>query len=195
MKRTVVYFDLETGGLESSHPIIQIAALAVRPGWEKAGTFQRKIQFDEAKADKQALDKNCYDPAVWRAEAIPARQAAQEFSRFLDGYKTIEMVSKRTGNPYSVARLAGYNSEGFDKPRLWAFFKGNDCFLPADPRTLDVLQMVLWTFEQMGVDLPNYQLATVARHLGIHYDEAHEALADVRMTVQIAQKLSTWSKS
>lgn len=196
MKRTVVFFDLETSGLHDEAEIIQLAAIAVRPDWQEAATFERKIQFDESKADPKALEKNHYHRSLWAEKACSPHQASVEFGQFLESYRTLEMVSKRTGNLYTVCRLAGYNSETFDKPRLWSMFKRVGIFLPADPRTLDVLQRVLWRYECRAEDLPNYQLATVARHLGIEYDGAHEGLTDVRMTIAIARALEEpWPQS
>ena len=47
MSRPCVFFDLETGGPERSHPIIQLAAIAVESGKE-LGTFERKLAFNES---------------------------------------------------------------------------------------------------------------------------------------------------
>lgn len=186
---TLVFFDLETGGLELNHPIIQIAAVAVGSDWKELETFQRKIKFDPARCAADALEKNCYDEATWAAEAVPVLQAVSEFALFLNEYKTVEMLSKRTGNPYSVARLAGYNCATFDQPRLMALFAANKTFLPADPRTLDVFQLAMWHFEMNGNRPADYKLATVAAKLGFALEGAHEAMNDVRMTVKITKAL------
>ena len=186
---TIVFFDLETGGLEPKHPIIQIAAVAVGRGWRELGTFQRKLQFAEHQCQREALEHNCYDAATWEREAVPTLQAVAEFGSFLNNHQTVEMVSKRTGKPYKVARLAGYNCESFDKPRIMELFRQSGQFLPADPRMLDVFQLAMWSFTFDGKVLPDFKLGTVARHLGVDASGAHEALADVRMTIDVAKRV------
>ena len=93
---TTVYFDLETGGIDPIHPNIQLAAIAVGSDWQELGTFERKIQFDESEADPQALAMNHYDAEVWKREAQPIGKVVSDFALFLNDYKVISMVSKRT---------------------------------------------------------------------------------------------------
>lgn len=188
LPQTIVFFDLETGGLEPQHPIIQIAAVAVARGWREVESFQRKIQFAEHQCSPEALKINCYEPSAW-LDAIPLLQAVTEFGAFLNKYKTVELVSKRTGNPYKVARLAGYNSEAFDKPRIMEAFKSCGQFLPADPRMLDVFQLVIWSFAFDGITLSDYKLSTVSSHFGLALDGLHDALADVRLTAEVAKRV------
>lgn len=186
---TIVFFDLETGGLELEHPVIQIAAIAVQRGWREVETFQRKIQFAVHRCTTQALEVNSYDEETWAREAIPPLQAVTEFAAFLSKYKTVEFTSKRTGKPYKVARLAGYNSQTFDQPRILGLFKQCGQFFPADPRTLDVFQLALWALAFDGVTLADYKLGTVAKHLGLATDGLHDAMADVRLTIEVAKRI------
>ena len=53
--------------------------------------------------------------------ASPGETVAK-FSRFLFPHLCIEMVSARTGRPYSVAKMAGYNALTFDWPRLKSLY-------------------------------------------------------------------------
>ena len=188
-----VYFDLETGGLSPDHPIIQIAALAVEEDtWEVVAEFQEKLQFDEAMADPEALKINHYDAAVWAASAISPRDAAVKFSNLLQQFRSLSLISKRTGRPYSVARLVGHNAATFDGPRLRSLFDSFPMFLPADPRVRCTLQRALWWVEERGAKHPaDYKLATLCRYFGIHVadDQAHDALVDVGLTVQLAKAM------
>jgi len=68
-----VYVDLETGGLEMHHPVIQIAAVAVDGDWNELGAFQVKLFFDESKAEPEALRINRYDRSIWEHEAFSER--------------------------------------------------------------------------------------------------------------------------
>lgn len=186
---SIIYFDLETGGLRDDQPDIQLAAVAVAPDGREMEVFQRRIQFDEAKADPEALKINHYDADLWAKEAVPEAQALAEFSAFMNRYRSIEMVSKRTGQPYSVARLAGYNAATFDGPRLKRMFERHRAFMPAHPQTLCVYQRAIWWFLERGLSLNNMKLGTVCGHFGIALPDAHDALADVKATAKLADCL------
>lgn len=180
---TTIIFDLETGGLELNHPIIQIAAVAVSEFGKTTDEFQRKISFVEKTADPKALEINHYDPAVWAKEAMPLESVLREFARFLEPHKYLQCVSK-AGKPYNVARLAAYNAQ-FDAPRLQKAFRDACVFLPADPRVLCILQLAMWE-EWPGIErLLSFKLSDVADRLGIPTDGAHDALDDCKTAAEV----------
>lgn len=183
-----VYFDLETGGL-NDEPVIQLAAVAVNANWSEAGTFEQKITFDPATCDPEALKLNGYSEDAWKGSVLPGF-AAQKFAAFVKPHSTVEMVSKRTGAPYSVARLAGYNALTFDLPRLRGLF--GEMFFPCSYHVRDVLQRAMFYFdEHPEAEKPkDLKLGTVCAYFGISVDGAHEALSDVRMTVALHRKLA-----
>ena len=185
---SIVFFDLETGGLLASHPNIQLAAVAVNDALEELEHYEAKIQFNESDADLEALKMNHYDRGTWEERAIPVRDVILTFSSFLKRHSSIEMVSKRTGNPYSVARLAGHNVVTFDVPRLQAMY-GRE-FLPAHPQALDTLQLALW--RMVGAkDCPkSNKLTDLCEFFGIEIPDAHDALADVRGSIAIARAMT-----
>lgn len=185
-----VYFDLETGGLELSHPITQLAAVAINEKWEQVGRFQAKLQFDVKDADPQALLVNHYDAEIWRLEAKPPRLVAAAFSEWLGSYKDIPMTFQCTGKQYRVALLAGYNAATFDSPRLKKLFSDHQLFLPAHQRVLDVMQAVMWLDHISGSLESSYKLGDVCGRLGVDLKDAHDALADVRATIDVAKKVA-----
>jgi DNA polymerase III epsilon subunit-like protein len=185
---TLVFFDFETGGLEINHPNIQLAALAVSSDFVELESFETKLQFDVQVADPAALAMNNYDPDVWQKEAVPVEQAIDDFAAFLNRHKTVSMISKRTGRPYSVARLAGHNVE-FDKPRLRAMF--GDRFLPAHPQCLCTVNLALWFFHFADSPPPeNYKLSTLCQYFDIEMASAHDALSDVKASARLAERIS-----
>jgi len=184
-----IYFDLETGGLELPHPIIQLAAVAVDEQYNEVSAFQCKLRFDIRTADPEALEMNHFDPAVWKAEAIDPRTAVTDFSTWLRQFADLRLVSK-AGRPYNVALLAGYNAASFDGPRIQKLFKDQGAFMPAYPRVLDVLQLVLWHFHMLGEFHQSLKLEIACQLLGLKLEGAHDALADVRATVQVAKALA-----
>lgn len=190
MPDVTVYFDIETGGLELTHPIIQLAAIAVSDDdGDELSEFEAKLLFDVSTADPEALEINHYDKDVWMSEAIAPLKACSDFAAWLQAFLSIEMTSKRTGRKYEVARLAGYNSANFDAPRLQELFKKWGVFLPAHPMTLDVMQAALWAAHWNGWPTTPIKLEDACRFHGVPLEGAHDALSDVRATAALAWRL------
>lgn len=184
---TTIYFDFETGGVLPEHPSIQLAAIAVDDKTGKElGAFEQKIQFDAYKCDPEALKLNGWSETNWIAAVAPTF-AADRFARFIQPFKCVEMVSKKTGKPYLVAKGAGYNALTFDWPRLRALF--GSTFLPVSYHVRDVLQRVIFYFDEHGNAPKDFKLSTVCQHMGIDTTGAHDALADVRMTAALYAKI------
>lgn len=181
----VVYFDTETGGTRDEHPMISLAAVAMDGDVEKS-SFYRRIKFDASACDPGALKVNRYTREAW-ADAVDPGDCADLFAAWLRGFQTVTLTSKRTGQPYQVARLAGYNAVRFDEPRLRRLFAGK--FAPWEYLVRDVLQLVLWHFDRVGGAPENYRLSTVAAYFGIPTDGAHDALADARMCATVARAI------
>ena len=186
---TTIVFDVETGGLLDRHPTIQLAAIAIddTTGVE-IGAMECKIQFREEEADPEALRINHYDAAVWMKAAITPEEAVRKFTRFLDPYRTIQMISK-AGKPYRVAKLSGYNAQTFDMPRLRRLY--GDQFTPFGFHVRDVLQRVVWWFDEVdpATKPPNLKLTSVCEYFGIDTTGAHDALCDVRLCAKLARRL------
>lgn len=188
MGMKTVYFDLETGGV-NQEPTIQLAAVAVNQDWSEAGTFEHKIKFDPGACDPEALRLNGYSPEAWKDALIPSA-VAMKFAQWIKPHSTVEMISKRTGVPYMVARLAGYNALTFDLPRLRDMF--GQSFFPCSYHVRDVLQRAMFWFDE-NPDQPkprDLKLSTLCEYFGISNAGAHEALTDVRMTVALHRKLA-----
>lgn len=95
MNLSLVYFDLETGGLSpEKHPIIQLAAVATDAAGEVAAEFEAKIAFDASTADPKALAMNHYSPEAW-VGAEPECIVLKQFSAWLKPHSTLEKVSKQ----------------------------------------------------------------------------------------------------
>lgn len=188
---SIVFFDFETGGVSPDHPNIQLAAIAVDSDWNELETFERKIQFKESDADPEALKMNHYDAALWASEAKREFSVVNDFAAFLNRHKSIELVSKRTGNPYSVARLAGHNAATFDGPRLSAMFKHYGVFLSAHPQVMCSLQRALWYAMETGAKFESLKLSVLCAHFGIPIPDAHDALADVRGSIAVSRAMAS----
>ena len=105
----LVFVDIETGGLESWRPIIQIAAIAVDANLRELERFEAKLQFSEKYADAKSLRKASYSAARWRTEAQPAQEVIERFADLLRLHATVDQMSSRRG-VFQVAQLVAHNA-------------------------------------------------------------------------------------
>lgn len=189
MDDRIVFFDLETGGLEpGKHPVIQFAGIALDGAWNEVEALEFKIAFNVSAAEPVALAVNHYSAEAW-AEARHPGLAVSAMGDFFRRHSTLRKLSKAQ-RPYTVARVAAHNAR-FDCDHLGAFFKARNVFCPAalyEP--LDTLALARWvTFLAAGPGPVDHKLPSLCAWLGIEHQDAHEALADVRATVHVARKL------
>lgn len=189
----LVFFDLETGGLDPRrNPIIQLGAVAVDS--ETLAEFDEveiKIRFDERKAAKFALRKNSYSRRLWNEEALPPEQAARAFSGFLRQHAAHRELT-RDGHQYRLAQLVAHNAV-FDGPFLEEWYRRLRIYCPARRQVLCTLQRAKWHFVEHAQDDPptNFKLETLCQYFGVPLSaaEAHDALHDARATVGLYRAL------
>lgn len=180
-----LWLDVETTGTDPiRHGIIQIAMIAVVDGEEHE--FERKISiFTQDEIDPEALRANGTDPQILPTYTRP-RRVHEELLEWLGRY-----VDKYDRNDKFTP--GGYNADRFDLPFLQSWFK--KChdkwfgswmnYMVIDPYA--IAKFMRWTGR---LDLPNYQLATVCAAFDIPLgDDAHDALADVRATRMLAERM------
>lgn len=183
----LVFVDLETGGLLPWRPIIQIAAIAVSSSLRELEVFESKIMFQKRFVDPKALRKNSYSPERWKREARPAGEVAKAFAEFLRRHATIEVAGSGRGS-YRLAQLVAHNAN-FDGPFLLAWFDRMGQFFPGHFRMLCTVQRAVWLFhEDKSLTPPtDFKLGTLCEYFGVPLrpEDAHDALADVRATVDL----------
>jgi len=179
----LVICDIETAGLSVQHDIIQLAAVAVSTkDWSELEAFEVKLQFDPAKAEPTALKVNGYTAEAWK-DAVSTETGLTRLSRLFERHRCAIRTSK-AGRAYTVAIAGGYNAT-FDSERIFYQSRKLNIFQAADPRFLDVMQLAFW--KQLNLD--SYKLTKVAEHFGLSTEGAHDALADVRMTIEVLKRL------
>ncbi len=183
----LVFVDLETTGLEPWRPVMQVAAVAVARNLAELESFEAKVRFPKKWADPKALRKVHYDPAVWRRDAKPAREVAEDFAAFLTRHATVDMVSADKV-PYRVAQVVAHNA-AFDGAFLRHWFDRLGLFFPGHFRMLCTVQRAVWLFQENLTLTPpdDFKLGTLCQYFGVRLteDEAHDALNDVRATVNL----------
>ena len=188
----LVFVDLETGGLETWRPIIQLAAVAVTSDGRELESYEAKLRFKESVADPKSLCKNHYSRERWVQEAESPAVVAEQFAQLLMRHATIDQ-SRRDGRVFQVAQLVAHNA-AFDGEFLKAWFSRMKLFLPASPRVLCTVQRAMWAFhEDKSLTPPtNFKLKTLCDYFGVSFpaDDAHDALNDVRATVALYRELT-----
>lgn len=191
----LIFVDIETAGLEIWRPIIQLAAVAVDSQLNELEQFNERIKFRFKDADRKSLRKNSYDARVWRELARSERDVAERFDRFLRRHATVDLVSAK-GRTYQVAQLVAHNAN-FDGQFLKAWFDRLELYSPASPRVLCTLQKAMWLFEEDKSLSPpvDFKLGSLCQYFGVRLtaEQAHDALFDVRATVELYRRMTEHS--
>jgi len=189
---TLIFVDLETAGLKPWRPIIQIAAIAVDSNLKELERFEAKLQFEKKFANPKSLHKASYSPQRWREEAQPAVVVMEQFTELLRRHATVDQTSSKR-RVFQVAQLVAHNG-AFDGAFLSAWYDRFGEFLPASPRVFCTLQRAIWLFhEDKSLTPPSdFKLLTLCQYFGVPLkaSDAHEALTDVRATVDLYRAIS-----
>ena len=175
MKPNLLFFDLETTGLDKDkHTILEIALVKTDYYGRVLSTYQTKIKpsaADLAVASKKALEINGYTEENWR-EALPPDEAAKEIVEKFEG-KWV---------------LAGQNIGGFDIPFLQAFLDKQGFEYNVGRRYIDTMSLAIEHLIPCG--LKSVSLVNIRKALKVETGTAHSAMADTLACVQVYRKLS-----
>jgi len=182
------YVDVETTGLDSKqHDILQLAYIIEINGEikEEGELFCQPFRYDTINA--KALEVNKLTIAQIKQFQTP-QEVYTKLIKVLDKY-----VDKYNKN--DKFSMAGYNVR-FDHDFLNSFFLKNGdkyCFSYFDHHLLSVDSLV-YILEYKGLlKLESCKLINIAKYFNIDF-LAHDALADIKVTRQIFQKLLEFIK-
>ena len=196
MKNCVVFFDLETTGVDpAKDEIIQIAALAVgADSFAPVDSFEAKIHPSvTGRAQLATLQTEgfptVYDKHVWARDAVPLREAINGFADWVRVFPAVRNVAKKSGRVFWTAQLIGHNAAKFDGPFLFRVAQELGIFMPASYHVLDTLQLAAWVKIIRGLNTNSFTLIDLARHFDVELLEAHNAIDDIKATVEVAKNL------
>ncbi len=188
----LVFVDIELVAVGRRRAILQIAAIAVSRSLVEQESFEAKIRLDESRFRPMSVRNRHFDLAQWRQEGRSPKAVAFDFARFLTRHSSA-VVPGADGRPLIVAQLVAHNAE-FDGVFLREWFEGLRLFFPASYRIFCTLHRAMWYFHEDRAMMPprDFKLGTLCRHFGVPFNdyEAHDALTDVRATVELYRRMT-----
>ena len=192
LEERLVFVDIELAPVGRRRAILQIAAMAVSRSLVEQETFEAKIRLDESRIVPSMVPNRHFDVRLWREEGRSPKAVACDFARFLSRHASAT-VRGADGRQLIVAQLVAHNAE-FDGVFLREWFEGLGLFFPASYRIFCTLHRAMWYFHEDRSMLPpqDFKLGTLCCHFGVPFNlfEAHDALADVRATVELYRRMT-----
>jgi DNA polymerase III subunit epsilon len=183
----VCYLDVETTGTDPKvHGIHQIAMILSEQGRDCEELSYRPRLYGTEMIVPEALAVSGVTldeiSSVERPPAIEILAAIKrDLERWVDKFDTNDKFT-----------VVAYNAR-FDMEFLKAFFeRGGEKYFGSyfNWQMVDPLQLCYWLKYVGIIDLPNYKLATVCEHFGVKLEQAHDAMADIRATAELADILT-----
>ncbi len=192
VEERLVFVDIELAPVGRRRAILQIAAMAVSRSLVELESFEAKIRLDESKFVPSMVPNRHFDVRLWREEGRSPKAVACDFARFLSRHASAT-VRGADGRQLIVAQLVAHNAE-FDGVFLREWFEGLGLFFPASYRIFCTLHRAMWYFHEDRSMLPprDFKLGTLCCHFGVPFNrfEAHDALTDVRATVELYRRMT-----
>ena len=161
LKKPIVFFDIEATGLNVlKDKIVQIALIKYSPG----------------KSEPEEMEMMIKPGVPISPEAMKVHGITPEMLEDKPGFID---VAKQIYEFIGDADLAGYNSDRYDIPMLMEEFARAGIELNIDDRNNVDVQKIFYMME------PRTLKAAVRLYCGRELEGAHDALADVRATVDV----------
>jgi len=162
LSKDIVFFDIEATGLNVvKDRIIQLAMIKYRPGQAEAQEWSSLVNPGPVLISEEA----------YKVHGISAQMVANK--------PTFEQLADKIWDFIGDADLGGYNSDRFDIPMLMEeFARAGKDFNLENRMTVDA-QKIFYKME------PRTLAAAYRLYCGKELENAHDALEDVRATVQV----------
>lgn len=162
LSKDIVFFDIEATGLNVvKDRIIQLAMIKYRPGQDEPEEWSSLINPGPVLISEEA----------YKVHGISAQMVANK--------PTFEQLADKIWDFIGDADLGGYNSDRFDIPMLMEeFARAGKDFNLENRSTVDA-QKIFYKME------PRTLAAAYRLYCGKEMENAHDALEDVRATVEV----------
>lgn len=179
MRNGIFAFDVETTGLDPlENEIISIAMLILDERFE---VVREKViyAFPEKPVTEEAAKRNGYTPDKWLDKG-----AVSQAAMFSEVYNFVKPYNKLLPLGHNVKFDLGFLRslfDDFDSDEFKNFFSYHSLDTVTAAIMFDMIQ-----FHTMGVE---YSLEKLCERFGIRLRNAHDALEDVRATVELFRHL------
>lgn len=195
MSDRIVWIDIETDKLDpvAAQPI-QVACIATdRVTLEEIDSLELKVHFREYHADNDALKRNHYSYDIWYQESLSPDVALDTLTDFFAAHATRKRTSKRSGNGYTTCEIGGHNIAMYDAIILANWYNRAKEFCPAATWVTGPVDTMQWAraveFARGERWDGGFSLKALCERFGIALDNEHDAMADVKATVELARVL------
>jgi DNA polymerase-3 subunit epsilon len=181
-----IFIDVETTGVNHwQHSVHQISG----------GIYIDNILMETFDLKVKPHEKSIIDPEALKIGNLTLQQI-NSYPHRKEAYNSlIKSLSKYVSRYDKNDKFffCAYNSH-FDNAFMRAFFKqNNDDFFGSFfwSSTIDVMVLAAEKLKNVRHQMPNFQLMTVAKHLGIEVEEdkAHDGYYDITITKKLYDKL------
>jgi oligoribonuclease (3'-5' exoribonuclease) len=165
------FLDCEFGGLDPElHDITEIAAIVTDYRLVELGAAEWKVRARAERISKEAAAISGYNAALWATEAVPVKQALNEFSALMPKGK--------------VVLPAGQNVR-MDVQFLERAYRNCEIAYPFDYHVIDLVTLYYGWSLVHGEVVPALSLRQSATAAGLSDGEVpHRAMADARLTLE-----------
>ncbi len=176
-------FDLETTGLNPDyHEIAQIGIILLTSDLEEVSSGEIRLMPEHwDRAEKKALEVNKINPKTWKS-TYPSNKIALE--------KIISSIYRHI-EPGQKIGLLGHNIIGFDIPFLKKIMNQHDIEWIFGHHHIDTMVWASFWARVSNTKLHAYSLSQMTAALGVKLTNAHDAVADVKATVELARAMIT----
>ena len=196
MQQKLIFIDVETTGVNPEcNGLTQISG-CVQVDDQVMESFDYFVRpFPQDVIESSALEVTGIDRRQLLPPGHPDHLAVpgQQFEEPKEIYVHLHTIFKNYVDQYDKSdkfQFIGYNAHSFDMPFMRKFWeKNNDRFFGSwfwYP-CLDVMLVWAQILRPVRAELPNFKLATVARHSGIDVDDSrlHDSMYDIELTRQL----------
>lgn len=177
LRNRIIWFDLETGGLNPfHHPIIEIAAVD-----NYGNAFQSLIRNDRP-LDPKIVEITKITDEMLEKEGREHRDVINDFYSYINTGVSGLSTSRKNSRTFMIA----HNGDSFDRMFIKTAFKKYDITIPSSIYFIDSLHLAKLVMPERS----SFKQEYIAEKFKINNPNAHRAMGDVIVLREIWQRLA-----